>query len=375
MKILIITFTKGINPGTTMQSYGVQVALKKMFPQSDIEYLDIQGFKDMRIGTKGNDVSIMDTFKQKFAAFLRLIKYTRLRKKYYRYTRPIDVFEYNKEDEDLFKCFDLVVIGSDTILEQAYGKKGQVGLNWMPFDVKKIYFAASASPANFEPTDEIKKVASDALYIGLRDNLTIDFFRNKLGIDAKRLNKQPDPSYYLDLSKFRSPRRVRNKFQTNKRFALYNFSPQFEYRKELSVRLKELGYTLVSTTYSPFSDICLDNLDAFEWAAVFPFMDIIITERFHDSLFGLRNCKPVIAIDWASDRFSASGDSKTYRILEDYNLTDYHFNLSISSNLNTICETIKNIDRTFNRKSIEEINKQIIGRANDTLNRIQSIKI
>ena len=62
-----------------------------------------------------------------------------------------------------------------------------IGLNWMPLPVKKIYFAASASPANFEPTDELKKVANEALFIGLRDELTIKYFIDKLGIDTDRI--------------------------------------------------------------------------------------------------------------------------------------------------------------------------------------------
>ncbi len=33
-----------------------------------------------------------------------------------------------------------------------------------------------------------------------------------------------------------------------------------------------------------------------------------------------RNCKPVIAIDWDKERFSENNDSKTVKLLEEYNL-------------------------------------------------------
>lgn len=119
------------------------------------------------------------------------------------FTPTIDLFNYTKEDESVICQYDLVVIGSDTILEEAYGKDGRIGLNWMPLDVRKLYFAASASPANFVPKNELKEVASKAVFIGLRDNLTIDFFANKLGIEKERIFKQTDPSYFLDIKQFK----------------------------------------------------------------------------------------------------------------------------------------------------------------------------
>ena len=371
MRILIITFSKGVNPGTFMQALGVKTAMNRLYPDAMVEYLNFPDFKKS-FGIKKETDNVKDVALRKLFGAYRLMKYKRLEKRNFTISKPIDLFDYeDTEAEKLFAKYDLIVIGSDTILEKAYGEKGKVGLNWMPFDVKKIYFAASASPANFEPTDDIKKVASDALYIGLRDNLTIDFFRDKLGIDAKRLNKQPDPSYYLDVSKLELPNRLKRKLDTNNKYALYNFNSNFPYKKELADRLRGLGYVVVSTAYNPCADICFDTVDAFEWAATFPYMDIIVTERFHDSVFGLRNGKPVIAIDWEKSRFASEGDSKTYRILEDYNLTELHFNLVMSADLTPICNAVENINRLFDPNKISERNMEIQQKADKMLDVIK----
>ena len=357
MKILIVTFTGGVNPGTIMQAIGVQTAFKQLYPNAHIEFLDFPDFKRGKLSVRGKIDSLWHSFLQKaFAAFL-LIKYNKLRKTYFNYSPRVDMFNYDKASIAFIKQYDLVVIGSDTILEQGYNLDGtKIGLNWMPLFVPKLYFAASASPATFNPSIDLKEVVEKALFIGLRDNLTVQFFINKLGIEANRLVKQPDPSYYLDITKFILPQRLKNKIDSKKKYALYNFNSDFPYREKMADNLRSLGYQVISTAYNPYADMCFDTVDAFEWAAVFPYMDIIVTERFHDSVFGLRNCRPVVAIDWDKNRFAAEGDSKTFRILEDYGHQHLHFNLCGSADLTTICTTVENITHLFDLKKIKEVN-------------------
>ncbi len=359
MKILIITFTTGVNPGTFMQALGVQTALNQIWPKAEVEFLNFPDFKRGGIGIRGKKDGFIHTLLQKGFAIYRLLKYCRMRKECFKYSKPIDLFNYSMEQASFIRDYDLVVIGSDTILEKAYSEVGQIGLNWMPLDVKKVYFAASASPANFEPKDDLKGVASEASFIGLRDNLTIKFFENKLGIPAERIIKQPDPSYFLNISNFQLPSRLAKKIKRNKKYALYNFNSNFPHRKELADILRSLGYQVVSTSYNPYADICFDTIDAREWAGVFPLMDIVVTERFHDSVFALRNEKPVIAIDWEPNRFSEDGDSKTLRILEDYGLEEYHFNLANSNNLDIIADAVKRIELCFDKARVADENNRI----------------
>ena len=357
MKILIITFTAGNNPGTMMQSLGVQIAMKQLYPTAQIDYLKFPDFKvKSMLGAMDKKAKPWQTFRQKVASAYRLVKYNRLRKQEMHFTIHIDLFNYTKDDEAVIRSYDLVVIGSDTILEEAYGKDGRIGLNWMPLDVKKIYFAASASPANFDPKDELKEVTAKAEFIGLRDNLTIDYFVNKLGISPERIVKQPDPSYFLDITKFKLSVGQRRRLKAGKKYALYNFMSNFPLRKELADAIKNLGYTLVSTSYNPYADISLDTIDAYEWAGVFRLMDVIVTERFHDSVFGLRNERPVVAIDWDPTRFTKGGDSKTLRILEDYGHENLHFNLCNKTDFAHVIDVVKNIDSLFDIQKVKDTN-------------------
>lgn len=74
----------------------------------------------------------------------------------------------------------------------------------------------------------------------------------------------------------------------------------------------------------------LMTLSPFEWGALFKYVDLTITERFHDSVFTLRYGKTVVAVDWSSNRFSTDGFSKTQNLLEQYGLEENHF---IATNL------------------------------------------
>ena len=373
MKILIITFTGGVNPGTFMQALGVQTALRKIYPEADIEYLKFPDFKKGKLMGQGKNASIWHIFLQKGYAAYRLLKYNRLRKHHFNYTQSIDLFNYPDTATEWLKQYDLVVIGSDTILEQAYNERGKIGLNWMPFDVTKVYFAASASPANFMAHKDLKGIVENANFIGLRDDLSIRFFEEKLGVSSEYLVKQPDPSYFLDISKYKLSNRLRLKLKPREKYVLYNFNSGFTYRKVLADSLRVLGYKVISTAYNPYADICFDTIDAYEWAGVFPLIDLVVTERFHDSVFALRNCKPIIAIDWEKNRFGSEGDSKTYRILEDYGHEHLHFNLYNRDNIDSIIDTIRNISELYDKLKIQKVNVNLIEMNNNILKLLDSI--
>ena len=358
-----------------MQALGVQTAMKSLWPDAQVDFLDFPDFKSGGISVRGKKDGIVNTIKQKSFAAYRLMKYIKLRKKHFHYSEKVDLFDYTEAQIAFIKEYDIAVIGSDTILEQAYSQGGMIGLNWMPLPIKKIFFAASASPANFEPTDELKKVANEALFIGLRDELTIKYFIDKLGIDKDRIIKQPDPSYFLDISNFKLSRRYAKRFTPEKKYALYNFNSNFTHRRALADLIREKGYVVVSTAYNPYADICIDTIDAFEWAGVFPLVDIVVTERFHDSVFALRNEKPVIAIDWDPSRFAKGGDSKTLRILEEYGLKDNHFNLCHSNQLTDISSALDKIESSFNIDKVRETNIKMRKKLNEIMAMIKQDRL
>ena len=346
-----------------MQAYGVRTGLLKIFSNAEINYLSFPDFKWDK-GKRGKNDFIGHVLLQKAFAAYRLLKYRKLEKKVFAYTPTIDLFDYDvNEAKAILQNYGLVVVGSDTILEKVTGISQQLGLNWGSSELCKsphLFFAASASPANFsgdkQLLERLKGIAERFIYIGLRDGLTLDLFNNKMKVNVP-VYKQPDPSYYLDINEFQLSEYYVRKLK-GKKIAFYNFSPNFPYRKELADLIRKKGYTVVSSVYNPYADIKIDTIGPKEWAGIFRHCDIIITERFHDSLFALRNCKPVIAIDWEKDRFSSTGDSKTYRILKDYDLQNYHFILEDKNQLASIIDKIPQLMSDFDTAHIIRKNEE-----------------
>ena len=106
MRILIITFTGGVNPGTFMQALGVKTAMTRMFPGAEVDYLNFPDFKRGKgIGAKGKHDGLMNLFLQKGFAAYRLLKYKKLRKENFNYTRVVNLFNYSSADEQAIKNY------------------------------------------------------------------------------------------------------------------------------------------------------------------------------------------------------------------------------------------------------------------------------
>lgn len=359
-RILVITFTRDSNPGTFMQAYGVRTGLQRIWPGAEIDFLDFPNFKKGKRSCAEPDAPAQ-ALRRKVVAALRLLKYKRLGRRVFRYSRPIDLFNYSEEEtREVLGGYDLVVVGSDTILEQAVNAaSGQVGLQWaapLYGRAQHVLFAASAAPALFSDDEQtlakLRPLVAGFSFIGLRDELTGNLFRQGLGVKAALLHKQPDPTYLLPLGRFALPAgSLRRLERLRQRCAhgvvLCNFDKTFPFRRELPALLRGAGYGTVSTTYSPHVDLSLGLLDAFEWAGLFRHLDAVVTERFHDSLFAIRSGTPVVAVDWSKDRMTASGDSKTFRILQDYGLEAFHLTLRSADQLPDIVGRVPAARKAF----------------------------
>ena len=65
----------------------------------------------------------------------------------------------------------------------------------------KVFFAASAAPANFVIPDKYKralyKTFMSALKVGVRDEVTSDMLTGLLGVSGDKIEIQPDPTYLI----------------------------------------------------------------------------------------------------------------------------------------------------------------------------------
>jgi len=364
-KIVIITYCTSSNSGTFLQAYAVGLIYKKMFPQCKLQYIKAKRIGQGRRKTITGRISFLQLLITKSISYIRNRYYLYLSKKYFpSFPSMPSCFEY---DEDILRSIydnnDIVSVGSDTILER-FSYNGKVGLMWgaIPSKSKKVIFAGSGDNCRLLYSEnrevEIKQRIESFDFVGVRDGMLYDFFVRKVGISQSKIVRQPDPTYFLSLSTFRLRESLRRELLKYNNLALFHFDRNFEFRSQLSALLKNMGYKLITPEYDPCCDISLGVISPFEWGDLFRYCKVVFTERFHDTVFALRHCVPVINIDWNKSNVSGEGKSKRTEILKNYGLDSYHLSIYKSSDITEgLMESIKFLIAKFDRKHISMVNE------------------
>ncbi len=385
MKILVITYSFEVNPGTFLQAYGVQAALKEIYPNATIELLKHKkavGNSQIKKHKQKKDVSFL---KAKIRAIPRRLKYEYYYRKCFSFSKKsFDLFDYDQNNFGAFtKEYDLIVVGSDTILIKLKGKTEQLGLMWLNgISTPKILFAASAAPAIFpiSPADKevLRRCLNSFKYLGVRDDVTINLFENRIGNINKQITKQLDPTFFLQDKLFKLSQVQLSKFKklsAGKDVVLINFSRGFKYKSLITNKIKELGFLVVSTHYNEDATYNLMNYNAFQWGGLFKHICFTITDRFHDTIFSLRNNIIVYSIDWDITRFSTeTKSSKSSDLLGQYCTKQNHFIIQEKSDVESLINSIEkgwnNIDVV---KTIVEKNNSLTEKNRADLLRIKNI--
>ena len=373
MKILVITYSFEVNPGTFLQAYGVHNILKSIYHDPQIDFI-----KHKKVGGSGHvntqkNKKNFSFFKAKLRSIPRKLKYELLYRKLFTFTKKTwDFFNYNNSDFKAFaENYDLIVVGSDTILVKLkkHANSEQLGLMWLSnIATKKIMLAASASPANFEITksdkEEVYKSLNSFEYLGVRDVITEKLLTSKICIEKNKVFSFFDPTFYVsdkyfnqNFSRIKKLKRISKNWKT----VLLNFGHGFKQKECLTKALKEQGFFIVSTDFNKDSDLNLLDLSPFEWGALFKIITFTVTDRFHDTVFTLRNNKIVYSVDWSYSRVSLElRQSKCSDILKKYGLEENYFLITEKKQTSSLLEKIKaSHDSKVIRDAISKKNKDI----------------
>lgn len=266
MKILIITYSREVNPGTFLQAYGVQYAFGKLFPDAQIDLLKHKRLYSVT-GKKNIDGGVVEKIdfaflKGKALAIPRRLKYEFAYKAKFDLTeQEYGLFEYDENDFRQFaESYDLIVVGSDTILTQLRQNE-RYGLMWLlGIDTNKVLFAASAAPANYDLTSEEQEMLYDSFssfkMLGVRDNVTFKLLSAKIGL-GNAVNIMFDPTFLIPSTEFSLPSLYRHKLERirkYKKIALVNFGNKYHNKQYITELVKGLGYYTISTLYNQWTD-------------------------------------------------------------------------------------------------------------------------
>ena len=163
-------------------------------------------------------------------------------------------------------------------------------------DIPKIAYGVSgynsdASLIQFHQ-DKITKYINDFEIIGSRDRFTHQMVTGHRTRSDGLVEMLPDPTFLYEIK----PTGIGDKLSslgvdlTRPILGTLLFG-NTELAKEIQANYTAKGYQILALSmYNPYADINLGHLlDPFEWAEVFQYLNFCVSDRFHGTLFCLKN--------------------------------------------------------------------------------------
>lgn len=365
MKIGILTYHHVINDGAVLQTLGHVNTLKEIYPSATIEVIDYRHKTTENIEKRDVFKNILKLRKGAFAKIKKFYNF----KSFVSQTLPLSKEKLTSDDVQEAinfinkQNYDYVIVGSDEVwkvLNKKHSRKFP-NIYWLPTEIKakRIASAASANGSNYNlikevsVTNKINEILKDFKSIGVRDQLTFDLI-NKINPNLN-LYQVPDPTFGADFNALGvkeklikagvdfSRKRIALNLSSNiKEFNLVS-KQIFEYAKQNNIQLVGIGQ------YNKYCSVNLsDSLNSIEWAVCYQYFDFCITDRFHSTIFSLKNKTPFLAVE-SPNKYPTEYKGKVLDLLNKIDMVQhFHF---FDENLDFV-KIYKELDENFDEQSI-----------------------
>jgi polysaccharide pyruvyl transferase WcaK-like protein len=325
LKIGLLTYCGTLNTGTTLQAYSTYKALKNNFPEDHLELIDYLPWRSINrpylmnctIQSLINDLIRIRKYKKFLHANFTLSK-NKLRSPNY------------EESLDFIKSlnYDVIFVGADTVLELDRANKESLTAYWLSKSLKckKFLIAASAKNVTFENMSERQKyLAKDTIedfsLLGVRDEATYRLLSHFTLENDNRLINIPDPTFTLDPKIDYAEEYLRNKKLSFEMPTIcFHLQRNIIWAEELAKEFRKKGFQIASFRPGKYADVLLNDLSPLEQFGIYKYFKLVITNRFHDTIFCLLNKTPVITYQFNERYTTQFGESKYASLLKYFNL-------------------------------------------------------
>ncbi len=380
-KIGILTYYWGTNYGTFLQAYTTLKAIQDKFPDDQVELINYKHIDDSFRFCLGH---------LNIAKLLKLYKSHCIFKDAQKEFLVESLSSIVTEDYDAVSEFinagnyDLVLVGSDTVLDlfREFRIKVPLYTYWLSPQVKckKVIFAASSGNVTCEMIDgKTQKILKDSVnkfdLIGIRDTMSYDFIKT-LGLDdVGKMELVPDPTflYQVDHSYIESYL-ARKNIDLSVPTIGVGLSCRLQVCKEIIGYYKSKGFQIVSWGFNKYADRCFTDLSPFEWTGLFKYFKLTVTDRFHGSIFSLKNGTPVVAIDYLPGRYTEEYLSKIYCLCKMFDLAhSNHINLKQMNNRDNVFQITDSAMKNFDVQDVNQKIEQFTDSIKEFLNKTYSV--
>jgi hypothetical protein len=330
MKIGILTYFHGLNPGTIIQAYATYLNVKQIYSLDDVEIINYAFKKDIYRPHFVN-LSVSSVLND----LMRIKKYKTFKMEYFSFSNQRFLStDYEKTiDFIISQKYDKIFVGADTLLELNRVKDGLTPY-WLSdrINSSKIFLAASAKNVTLEnltlnQNDMIRRTIGDFSSIGVRDEATYRLFEGFLnGKQISRLVQIPDPAFTLQIDYSYVEKYIDKRgIDFEKPIICFHLKKDDSWGKKTAIMFKELGYQIASFRPERFADILLNDLGPMEYMGIFKYFSLMITNKFHDTVFCLKNKTPMLTFPLSDNYANSSGESKYTSLLKQFDLLESNF--------------------------------------------------
>jgi hypothetical protein len=330
-KIGVLTYIKEYaNIGTNMQSYSTLRAVQKAYPDARVELVDYSGWKPaMRPYLSSVSVKSLKN------DFIRIIKYKKFFKEHLVLSKDKLISPNLALSIEFIKkqSYDAIFVGSDTLLELKRAEKNELTAYWLDNRIhsKKFLLAASALNVTYDSLSEkqkeaMQKTVDDFSLLGVRDEVTSRLISNFVKPGDERLKTIPDPTFTYDIDHSYVEQYIKSKkISFDKPIVCLHLLRDTQWASELAGYFRDTGYVVASLRPAHYADIIFTDMSPFEHVGMYKYFDLVITHRFHDSIFCFKNLTPVIVFPEFITDVTAFGESKNLTLFKSFNVEKTNF--------------------------------------------------
>lgn len=330
MKIGLLTYYGDLNCGTNLQALACLKTLRSVFPKDEVEVIPLHGFNPPGVHPYFSHFTI----KSLYHDLMRIKKYTSFRKSQLGVLN--DKVEKNVELASAFiaaRSYDMIFVGSDTILElDRIGSDSPLSLYWVSpmIKAKKILLAASSKNVQYESLTEDQKLCMQASLndfsgYGVRDENTRSLISSF--IPENRVQLIPDPTFSLEIDEEETTNYLKQKGLVipPKSLLFHTTKADDSWAKKGADYYRAQGYRIYSLRPVPWADEVLNDLSPLEQLGIYRFFECVVTHRFHDAVFCLKNQTPMLL--YTPNGFSSDkgGKNKFTLLLEAFSLLESNY--------------------------------------------------
>ncbi len=367
MKIGILTYHHVINDGAVLQTLGHLYTLRDLFPQAQVEVID---YRYRTIETRERIEVLRHFVRFHRNAWSKLRKYRHLRAfMHTRLTRSAESLTTDDLNQAVAfinrQQYDVVIVGSDEVWKIQAKKYARAFPNvyWLPpgIQARRIGSAVSANGTDESllSRPEVQSYVRDCLSgysrIATRDTFTYDLVRRFLG-DTPILQQVPDPTFGIEFQADVREKLERQGVDFRKKVFALSFSSGPVAFARIAARIRSYadaqGIQLVAIgQQNRYAHIDLTGvLNPEEWAVSYRHFDFCLTDRFHSTIFSMKNQTPFLVIEPPS-KYKGSHKGKIVDLLQKAGLMDHHRFMQEGMD---IVADVESAQRLFDREKVKD---------------------